>query len=29
MQQFKDMNEYCERLVELLKGNLISDAIEK
>lgn len=29
VQQFKDINEYCERLVELLKGNINSNSIEK
>lgn len=29
VQQFKDINEYCERLVELLKGNINSSCIEK
>lgn len=28
-QSFKDINECCERLVELLKGNINSNSIEK
>lgn len=29
VQQFKDINEYCERSVELLMGNVNSNSTEK